>query len=559
LLALITTQAARADSLVTGAIRDQAGAAIAGARVTAYDAAGHAVGTDVAIVDGTFAIAARAPAVQVAIACDYCRSVRRTLETGQPVVVIVQRFLAVTASGPAAADLRALPYRSAADIAPLQPFTIVNGQRISDRGLSYEGAVLVDGLPFYRAADADDLSRLVPAHAVAGFAAASPLNAPVYGGYAGAGIYDVRLSDPDLSTSRIDTGDASDIVAHAQTPSLDAGYAASSDSADDRQAASAGATLPFASGRLSFDAVDLADLATHGSGVGLRYATDSRRFATEAAVSATQSDAASLLTANALVRSRGPLQWEYGVRAMRATSTFDAAAGSQFDAALYVRAARQTRVSRLSATLAVDRGDDASIASVANGSRGTALIGSLADDLSLGSRWSAHTGAVSNQRIPTFAELSAAAPLTVATNRTVLFEESVTYTDLRRMRLTALAYTQRATGSATQHVNGIGLDGAWQIAPELSLRTWALRGNSSSISSAEPGPPYDSHELPDVASAPTRGLLWLSYEKGIRFDALVRGGALEGDVRIPLGAYAFSIGTAIEAGKRVTTFGLSLR
>jgi hypothetical protein len=560
LLASVVPIGACADTLLTGAIRDQAGVAIGGARVTAYDAVGRLAGSDVAQSDGTFAIAAARPTVQVGITCDYCRALRRTVEPGLPVVIIVERFAALTQNGPSAVDVRALPYRSAADLASLRPFTVVDGERISDRGLAYEGAVLVDGLPFYRAADANDLSGLVPARATAALMSVIPLDAPVYGGSAGAGVYDVRLRDPDLSTSRFDIGEASDIVARAQTSNADAGYAASSDAGDDRQAASIDAAIPFAGGRLAFDGADLSNLALHASGAGLAYATDSRRFTTAAALSSTQSDAASLLTASAFVRSRGPLQWEYGGRVMRATSILSGAAGTQFDAALYARADRETGISRLSATIAVDRGSDSSSPDVAGGVRGTALVGSLADDVRVGRRWVVHAGAVSNQRIPTFAELSAAAPIAGAADRSLLFEQSVSYTDLQRVRLTGISYTQRTTSSATQHINGIGVDAAWQVTPQLSLRTWVLRGNRSSTAASDQQSPYSPELLPGTAYALTRQFIWLTYEWGVRFDALDRGGALEGDVRIPLDAgYAFSIGTAMYNGTRVTTFGLSTR
>jgi hypothetical protein len=128
------------------------------------------------------------------------------------------------------------------------------------------------------------------------------------------------------------------------------------------------------------------------------------------------------------------------------------------------------------------------------------------------------------------------------------------------MRVSGTTYTQRTTGSTTLHVNGIGIDSAWQIAPQLSLRTWVLRANSSSTAAVDPFPPYDPGTLPSTASALTRRLVWLSYDNGLRVDALVRGGALEGDVRIPFNGFAAcSIGTTLYKGSRVTTFGLTLR
>jgi hypothetical protein len=556
-LFVILAQPASADTLLTGAIRDRSGAAIRGARVTAFDAAGRVVGSDLAIADGTFAIAARTVPASIAISCDYCRTVRRAVDPGQPIVVIVDRFSALTASGPSAADIRALPYRSAADIASLQPFTVVDNGRIADLGLDQDAAVLINGLPFYRASDGSDLSQLVPAHAVAALNAASPLVAPQYGGYSDAGIYNVQLRDPDLSTSRADIGDASDVVVRADGPSGGAGYAASSDSGDDRQVADADAELPLGGGRLSFDALAMSDLLLHASGAGLAYATDSRRFATTASLSATQSDDSSLVQASAAVRNLGPLGLEFGARAARATSSLDGTAATQFDGAVYARAVRQTGLSDISATVAWDAGSDAG---VAPGSQSAGIVGSFSDDVRLGLRWTAHAGAVSNLRIPTFDELSANAPLEIGGDRSTLFEQSLTYTDLQRVRVTGMTFTQRATGSATQDENGIGVDGAWQIAPQLSLRAWLLRANQSSLSTEYSPITYGLLPSPLLASALTRQLIWLSYDKYVRFDALIRGGALEGDVRIPVSPiYAFAIGTAEYNGRRVTTFGLTLR
>jgi hypothetical protein len=126
--------------------------------------------------------------------------------------------------------------------------------------------------------------------------------------------------------------------------------------------------------------------------------------------------------------------------------------------------------------------------------------------------------------------------------------------------VTAIAYTQRTTAVLNRNVNGIGIDAAWQMTPQFSLRTWVLRGNGASIATIEAQPPYNPDLTTSTAAALTRQLVWLTYDKGVRFDALVRGGALEGDVRIPLSAgYAFSLGTAVYNGSRVTTFGLTTR
>ena len=210
--------AAAADTLLTGAIRDGDGAPVAGAHITAFDLAGRTVGADVATVDGTFALAAPSVPATVLVACDYCRPVRRPVVAGEPLVVIVERYEALTAAGPSPADLRALPYRSAGDSAALLPFTVVDAGRVADRGLDREGAVAIDGLPFYDAANGNSAIGLLPAHAVASLEAASPLAAPRYGGYASAGVYEFALVDPEVAGSRVDLGDARDLIARAELP-----------------------------------------------------------------------------------------------------------------------------------------------------------------------------------------------------------------------------------------------------------------------------------------------------------------------------------------------------
>jgi hypothetical protein len=259
---------------------------------------------------------------------------------------------------------------------------------------------------------------------------------------------------------------------------------------------------------------------------------------------------------------------EFGTRFARATSELDGASGAQTDDAVYAAAGRETAAGSLKAIVAWDRGGNAGIPGAA---ASAGLVGSLSGDRQLGARWTAHAGTVSNLRIPTFAQVNGAAPLTLAGDRSLLFEQSLEYTDLRRLRVKLIAYTQRSTGSATGHVNGIGIDAAWQIAPLLAARAWLLRANQSTVPAAyanqtTPAQAYDTsaYAAPAVtaaAAAPlTRSLLWLSYGSGLRLDALVRGGPLEGDVRVPCGgAYAFTLGTAVYAGRRVTTFGVTRR
>ncbi|MBV8151948.1 MAG: carboxypeptidase regulatory-like domain-containing protein, partial [Candidatus Eremiobacteraeota bacterium] len=67
---------ALAATLLTGAVRDDEGRAIVGARVTGTDTAGNVVGVTTTDADGTFAFERGATPAAVRIECSYCRTVR---------------------------------------------------------------------------------------------------------------------------------------------------------------------------------------------------------------------------------------------------------------------------------------------------------------------------------------------------------------------------------------------------------------------------------------------------------------------------------------------------
>jgi hypothetical protein len=319
-----------------------------------------------------------------------------------------------------------------------------------------------------------------------------------------------------------------------------------------RHGANLDGALPFAGGQLAFDALELGDDAHHAGGAGLAYDTDSRRIHTAAAVAATEFTGSSLVSASAQLRDRGSIGWEIGARAARATSSVLGGSGQQFDAAVYAADERQFGPVHVAATLALDRGSDAN---GALGARATAALGSLGADVQLSPSWSAHAGAVSNLRLPTFVEL---APGKAGGDRSTLVEASLTFADLRRLRITQSAYTQRTTNAATSRVYGIGIETAWQIAPRISLRGWFLRANQAFTTDY----PAAGSDLAYTANgAPlARRLTWFSYDGAVRIDALVRGGKLEGDIRIPFDALdAFTLGSADDNGRRVTTFGITRR
>lgn len=102
-----------------------------------------------------------------------------------------------------------------------------------------------------------------------------------------------------------------------------------------------------------------------------------------------------------------------------------------------------------------------------------------------------------------------------------------------------------------RHLSGIGIDGTWQIAPALALRAWTLATSTSS------DVPYPRVLL---ASQNThRQVVWFTAGEALRIDLIARGGPLEGDIRVPFGAYAATVGSSMQAGVRVTTLGIGVR
>ena len=84
----------------------------------------------------------------------------------------------------------------------------------------------------------------------------------------------------------------------------------------------------------------------------------------------------------------------------------------------------------------------------------------------------------------------------------------------------------------------------WEIAPRLSLRAWSLRDGDRFDRNASPPYPGGPATTVSVASRFDRDVVWLTWDAPARFDVLLRGGALEGSVRVPLGArYALSLGS----------------
>jgi len=544
LLACLMPLPAFAGTFFAGAVRDRDGAAVLGARVVAYDMAAHVLGEGRVAGDGTFAFETDSDPAYVVVTCAYCVRSRALVKPNDATIVIVKRFAALRDRVPSTADLAALPYRSAGDLAALVPYTITTAGNIADRGLDRRrGAIVLDGIPLYRATDGAATSDYIAPYTIASLTARSPLAAPAYGTYAQGGIVDVTTLGAPLA--RIDGGNAADFIARAQTQSIRALVATASDASDTRRNATIEANLPLAGGTLQARVLSLADLASSLSGATLGYTTASRRAIFATTIAARTGGGESFVGGSATVSTRGATPLSFGLRASRASGVLpDGSTGVQSTQALVLNASANGPTSSLQATLAYERdGDALRFGSLqANG-----LTASVSDDVQLGEHFRLHGGVLRDLRVPTLLEAESAA----LPDRSVLLESSVTYTDLARLRVAAVAYDERIASVAKGHLSGVGIDGVWQIAPAFALHAWTLETMSrATVASQSPyGYPLDTH----------RRVVWLTAGETLRVDAIVRSGPLEGDIRFPFGAYAAIVGSSIRAGVRVTTLGVSTR
>jgi hypothetical protein len=199
---------AGADELVTGALRDQDGAAVAGARVSALDARGTVIGRDRSAGDGTFALTSAVRPAMVLVTADDSDPVRVAVPPAGEITAIVRRHRAADRV-PSVADVAALPAGSLAEIATVIPYWIAFPNLLGDRWLARgRGVSTIEGLPFYRRGDGADAGSLAPSHAIGAVTVHDPLEAPFYGDRAGGGVIDGRLFDR-LDVARVTNRDAS--------------------------------------------------------------------------------------------------------------------------------------------------------------------------------------------------------------------------------------------------------------------------------------------------------------------------------------------------------------
>ncbi|HEV2642516.1 MAG TPA: hypothetical protein VGT98_07410, partial [Candidatus Elarobacter sp.] len=210
--------------------------------------------------------------------------------------------------------------------------------------------------------------------------------------------------------------------------------------------------------------------------------------------------------------------------------TFGNVAAEHQDAAVVLGTTRGN-VARVTAAVALAHGDEYNYEA---GSRSAfAVLPSLALDAPLGTNWTLHLGSGSSTLgTPGFGIARAA-----------LGEASIAYADRRRLRAEVVAYTEGDNGPTALN-RGFAASLGWEIAPRLSLRAWALRDADRFYQTTSPPYPGGRTSTVAIANRFDRDVVWLTWDAPTRIDVLLRGGALEGNVRVPLGArYALSLGS----------------
>ncbi|HTJ26612.1 MAG TPA: carboxypeptidase-like regulatory domain-containing protein [Candidatus Limnocylindria bacterium] len=547
---LALTARARADELLVGVVRDQDGAVVSGAPVTALDARGRRLGADRTAADGTFAITVAGGAAAVLVTPNDAAPLRLTVRNpAQPLEAIVRRYRAADLV-PSPADIAALPSGSLPAVASVVPYRATTANWISDRGLALQrGVVEIEGLPFYRRSDGADATSLLPSHAVGSIGLAPSLDAVWYGDRAGGGVVDAGLFDR-ADFGRLGARDGALLASGASA----SGFAAGSWYPDGaRGVAAARLSTPVAGASATVTALAGQAPEIHYAGVGAEVRAATQRTDVDGRLAITSDDGIIGTGASATgnvsefvvdASGRGPDALGLRARWREESGALEGGTSAHRDAALVLGTTRGTGTV-VRAALALAYGRDAVYEEPVVD--GTALLPSLGIDTRLDEHWSLHAGSTAT---------TLGTP-GIAIARGSLGEFRVGYTDGHRLRADLGAFVE---GDAAPRAvtRGIAASLGWEIAPRLSLRAWTLDdGNAVATTyTPYPGAPLAATT---VSGTLRRNLVWLTWDAPLRIDLLVRDGALEGAVRAPLGRrYALVVGSSITTTTRVRTLSVGV-
>jgi len=563
ILALLAASPAHAQTpLLAGSVRDQHGAPIAGALVTARAPASvrAAATTD---AGGTFVLHADGIA-RIRVTCRYCQSVELAVHGSEPVVAILWRYDALANDSPSAEDLASLPYAHVESSVALRPFTLLSqssapypGSVLADRGLSTTGSLLIDnGAPNYDIVAGGSPYGSIPAQYEQNAVVRDASNAFSYGDQAAGGI--VAL-DPFLGGSSAEIAEGgSDVIARAQAGSDLAAVALGtfSNNEESRQRGDATANLPLTA--------DESLVVAGGSEEGREYGSPDSTFAQSFsfADAAWSVPRALNLTVSGVV-DRGDYAYtqdEYPISTQWSDSGLSAGihsdgpivafadAGIRSSTGIYDAQALPGTFPRLAASLQQTRADAGVVTSgndyslvagvgafwfdYAGGVRGfsqparTALaVPSLQSQLFPNGKFSLNLQESGSFTLPTFEQqylFSDWESLPVQLTRNWLQAAALSYTDGARIRFAFEEATQNVSGASSGKISSSGVSAIWQIAPAISLRAWTMHVTDEV--------PLYGIELPYAGGAPTVSAVWLTYDTGnaVRADAIYRRDLLDG-------------------------------
>jgi hypothetical protein len=540
-------------ALVVGSVRDQRGASIAGAVVSSSPPGKTAI----TAADGTFAIEGEGIA-SVTIRCRYCASRTFAVKTGEPVVAIVQRFAALLDQAPSQEDLAALPYGRVESAVSLRPFELLRqsstfypGSALSDRGLQPENGLLIDaGVPDYDVVFGASPYTAIPAHYENSAGVTPASNAFLYGDQAGSGI--VTL-DPFAGGASGVALYGSDAMLRVEDASQNADVVAGTSSSwqESRQRADGRLTIPLSQTQtVAFNA---------GTEQGYQYVPAGYQAATNFSFAHALFDDAQPtvdLQASA-VYDRGDYTMhvdDFPIGDIWSDAQFTASARTHGTVQFFADASNRlstglydAQTFRIAGTLQQNRFDAGLTTGNANfdvtagagvfgftytgGSNGYSMPSSghlvtpsLQLDLLPIANWSARVDASNSFYLPNLWQQYAYEFYpTTAYDRAALYSGTLTYTDQSRISASYEAAWQFVHGYTNGQVTSSGLALTWQIAPALSLRTWAMLASDGTVSSGQL-PTYENGIQPSV------GDVWLTYQNGnaLRVDAIYRKDVLDG-------------------------------
>ena len=528
-----TPARAQEAALAVGQVRDTQGVALVGARVTALGAAGATVGEGAVDPAGSFAFEVRAPALRLRVRCAYCRPAGVAYHAGDIAIIIVARYHAVARLDPSPADYAALPYDRLADAIALRPYVVelTRGARVlalSDRGLNAGHGLLLDsGISAYDRSDGTMNLWSFPARYVAGVHVADAEQAYRYGSYAGGGTFSVDAIGAGASGVRVNGGATQDARVSALTGASALLFGASNDGVQTAARSDArtqfrlgngGLTLAGALARSAFG-VPREFVHWSSRAASARYATAFGPYRAEAGFAidsgetvASARDAWSGNALHARITRAGAVSLEAGYVGRRTKNDTGAGAiPTQAQNEIYLHAASGLASTHIDAALAA-------FSLAVPGAQAFAVTPQLAVDQDLSAGFRLHLAAVGS--------LQAAPPLVQGLEyrsglhvlRDTIYTGELQWTDVRRLRAAFTLFSEAAGGAARRY-GGWGARLAFQVTPEVAVRTWALRGTTSfsggAYDYAVPGPGEAG-----AAALTAREVVWLTYDRpsGVRFD-----------------------------------------